>query len=56
MKYLNLEDTVDVMLQAAHRAGMASEAVHPEDIMIAMVAALEGTAEALEILGKKELI
>lgn len=56
MTWPKKEVIIDVFLAVAHEAGMDSSSQHPEDIMIAMVNALEGAAKTIEIMSKKKLL
>lgn len=50
MGYPDKSLVVDVLAEAARRAGSSVTARHPEDIAIAMINALEYAAEIVQIL------
>jgi hypothetical protein len=53
MDYPNKLITVGTLLDAARKAAMESSAEHPEDIVAAMVGALDGAASAIWYLHKR---
>lgn len=56
MKTLTTQQVVDVLLDTARRSVEDSSATHPQDILWAMVAAIEGAAATLEALRRRELL
>lgn len=56
MVFPNKTVTIDVLLTVAAEAAAESSSQHPEDIMIAMVNALEIAAKTIEVIGLKGVV